>query len=164
MELYSHHELPLFSRHRQFMLQAIKLAGTAYERDEIPVGALIIHENRIIGKGYNQVEQLKDPSAHAEMIALSSACNTLQSKYLTGCTMYVTLEPCPMCASALVWAKLTRLVFATADPRAGAAGSIYNLVNDPRLNHSIDVIQGICEEECEQLLKKFFRNKRSQSP
>lgn len=163
MELYPNHKDPIFAFHRRYMTQALKLAFQAYDEDEIPVGAVIVHENRIIGKGYNQVEQLKDPSAHAEMIALSSACGTLQSKYLSGCTLYVTLEPCPMCATALVWAKLTRLVFATTDPRAGAAGSIYNLVNDSKLNHSIEVIHGICEQKSEELIKKFFRNKRSQS-
>lgn len=152
----------LFAIHQRFMQQALQLARLAYNEDEIPVGAVIVYENRIIGKGYNQVEKLKDPSAHAEMIALSSACATLQSKYLSECTLYVTLEPCPMCASALVWTKLRRLVFATADPKAGAAGSIYNITSDPRLNHSIDVIQGVCELESEQLLKDFFRNKRSQ--
>jgi len=103
--------------HQQFMLQALKLAEIAYNKGEVPVGAVVVHEGRIIGKGYNQVEMLKDPTAHAEMIAISSACATLNNKYLNDCTLYVTLEPCPMCAGALVWSKLKRVVFGALDEK-----------------------------------------------
>jgi tRNA(adenine34) deaminase len=110
------------------MLQALKLAEIAYNKGEVPVGSVVVHEGRIIGKGYNQVEMLKDPTAHAEMIAISSACATLNNKYLNGCTLYVTLEPCPMCAGALVWSKLKRVVFGALDEKAGACGTKFNIV------------------------------------
>ena len=104
------------------MMQAFRHAEIAYDNGEVPVGAVVVHENRIIGKGYNQVEMLQDSTAHAEMIAISAACSTLQNKYLGDCTLYVTLEPCPMCAGALVWSKIKRIVFGTMDEKAGACG------------------------------------------
>lgn len=142
------------------MMQAFRLAETAYEQGEIPVGAVIVHENRIIGKGYNQVEMLKDTTAHAEMIAVSAACSTLQNKYLSDCTMYVTLEPCPMCAGALIWSKIERIVFGALDEKAGACGSIFNIASNKKLNHRIELIQGIMEADCRYLLQEFFREKR----
>jgi tRNA(adenine34) deaminase len=146
--------------HQQFMLQALKLAEIAYNKGEVPVGSVVVHEGRIIGKGYNQVEMLKDPTAHAEMIAISSACATLNNKYLNGCTLYVTLEPCPMCAGALVWSKLKRVVFGALDEKAGACGTIFNVATNKSLNHQVEVIQGVLEQDAQFLLKQFFSEKR----
>jgi len=145
------------------MQKAFLLAEQAYEEKEIPVGALIVKGDRIIGKGYNQTERLKDATAHAEMLAISAACSTLESKYLEGCTLYVTLEPCAMCAGALVWSKIDRIVFGATDSKAGACGSIFNIAANRKLNHRIEIIQGIMEEDCEWLLKHFFEEKRSEN-
>lgn len=151
----------LFEKHNKYMYQALRQAQSAYDDDEVPVGAIIVHEGNIMAKAYNQVERLNDPTAHAEILAITSACATLGRKYLQDCTLYVTLEPCPMCAGALVWSKLSRLVFGAADTESGACGTVFNLAEQKKLNHQIEVIQGIREIECEELLKKFFRNKRS---
>ena len=144
------------------MQQALSLARTAASEGEVPVGAVIVCDGKVVGRGYNQVEKLKDPTAHAELIALTAACNTLGTKFLNGCTMYVTLEPCPMCAGALVWSRLDRLVFGATDARAGACGSIMNIVQNQALNHRLEVIQGIMDVESETLLKEFFRDKRKE--
>lgn len=152
---------PSIRQHQKFMLQAFKLAEQAYDEDEIPVGAIVVKDNRVIGKGYNQTERLKDATAHAEMLAISAACSTLESKYLTDCTLYVTLEPCPMCAGALVWSKLKRVVFGAPDAKGGACGSLFNLSNSDKLNHQVEVIQGVMEEDCKWILKRFFQEKRS---
>jgi len=146
--------------HRKFMAKALEEAKRAESEDEIPVGAVIVHENRIIGRGYNQVELLKDPTAHAEMLAISAACSTLNNKYLTDATLYVTLEPCPMCAGAIVWSKIKRVVFGAVDDKAGACGSLFNISTNKQLNHQAEVIQGVMEYESKELLKRFFRNKR----
>ncbi|CAN5261172.1 nucleoside deaminase [soil metagenome] len=148
------------SPHFKYMQEAYKLARIAYQNDEIPVGAVVVHENRIIGKGYNQVEMLGDPTAHAEMIAISSACTTLHNKYLLGCTLYVTLEPCVMCSGAIVWSKLDRVVFGAMDEKGGGAGTVFNLVSNNKLNHRAEIIQGVLEEECGALLNQFFNEKR----
>lgn len=143
------------------MMQALKQAEFAMEKNEVPVGAIVVHNERIVGKGYNQVELMNDPTAHAEMIALSAACSTLQNKYLKDCTLYVTLEPCPMCAGAIVWSKLTRVVFGAIDEQAGGCGSIFNIASNKKLNHQTEVIQGVLESECQKLLQTFFKNKRN---
>lgn len=142
------------------MRQALQLAEQAKDEDETPVGAVVVYEDRIIGRGYNQTEMLNDATAHAEMIAVTAACGTLQQKYLKDCTLYVTLEPCPMCAGALVWSKIDRIVFGAADANAGACGSVFNLAANKKLNHRIEIVQGVMENECSQLLKQFFRKKR----
>jgi tRNA(adenine34) deaminase len=154
--------LPIQQQMRIFMQQALSLARTAASEGEVPVGAVIVCDGKVVGRGYNQVEKLKDPTAHAELIALTAACNTLGTKFLNGCTMYVTLEPCPMCAGALVWSRLDRLVFGAPDARAGACGSIMNIVQNQALNHRLEVIQGIMDVESETLLKEFFRDKRKE--
>jgi len=154
--LNGHKENP----HYKYMRQALNLAKTAYNDNEVPVGALIVKDNQIVGKGFNQTEMLKDPTAHAEMIAISSACATLDSKYLTDCTLYVTLEPCPMCAGAIVWSKITRVVFGAMDPKAGSCGTLFNIASNKKLNSSAGVIHGIMEKECSDLLKKFFKERR----
>lgn len=146
--------------HQRFMLQAFLLAEKAYEEGEVPVGAVVVHNQAIIGKGYNQVERLNDPTAHAEMIAISAACDTLSNKYLSECTLYVTLEPCVMCSGAAVWSKLKRIVFGAMDEQAGGCGSRFNITDNKVLNHRVEIIQGVMEADCEHLLKNFFRNKR----
>lgn len=148
-------------KHQQYMQKAFLLAEQAYEEKEIPVGAIIVKQDRIIGKGYNQTERLKDATAHAEMLAISAACSTLDNKYLEGCTLYVTLEPCPMCAGALVWSKIDRIVFGATDSKSGACGSLFNLAANNKLNHQVEIIQGIMEQDCEWLLKQFFQEQRS---
>lgn len=153
-------DAPIWKQHQQFMAKALLLAEKAFEEDEVPIGAVIIHEGRIVGKGYNQVQKLNDPTAHAEMIAISAACATLQSKYLADCTLYVTLEPCPMCAGALVWSKIKTVVYGASDARAGSCGSVFNISANKHLNHQYEVIQGILEADCEHLLQRFFQKKR----
>lgn len=150
----------LMSHHDNFMREALKLAETAFLNDEVPVGAVVVHNNRIIGRGYNQVEMLCDPTAHAEMLALSAACTTLHEKYLRECTLYVTLEPCMMCAGAAVWSKLNRIVFGALDEKAGSCGTVFNLAANNKLNHQTEVMHGILERECSQILKRFFKSKR----
>ncbi len=144
----------------QFMLKAFHLAEKAFDEGEVPVGAVIVYENRIIGRGYNQVERLKDPTAHAEMIAISAACDTLSTKYLSECTMYVTLEPCAMCSGAVVWSKLKRVVFGALDDQAGGCGSLFNIAANKNLNHQTEIIHGVMEADCQFILKKFFESKR----
>lgn len=150
-------------QHQQFMQKAFLLAEQAYDEKEVPVGALVVKDNSIIGKGYNQTERLNDATAHAEMLAISAACSTLESKYLEDCTLYVTLEPCPMCAGALVWSKIKRIVFGAADSKGGACGSVFNLASNKKLNHQIEIIQGVMEQDCEWILKQFFRERRADS-
>ena len=142
------------------MLEAMKAAKTAEENGDVPIGAVIVHENQIIGRAYNQREQLKDPTAHAEIIALTQAAAFLESWRLSGCTMYVTLEPCSMCAGALVLGRLDRLVFGCDDPKAGACGSLYNIVQDERLNHRLEVTRRVLADECGKLLADFFHRRR----
>ncbi len=150
----------LWQPHQQFMQKAMLLAEEAKRKGEVPIGAVVVKDQQIIGKGYNQVETLKDPTAHAEMIAISAACETLGQKYLTGCTLYVTLEPCPMCSGALVWSKIDTIVFGATDPKSGGCGSLFNISTNKELNHQVSVIQGILELDCEFLLKDFFQSKR----
>lgn len=145
------------------MRKAFALAEQAADADEIPIGAVVVQNDQVIGRGYNQTEMLNDATAHAEMIALSAASATLENKYLQDCTLYVTLEPCPMCTGALVWTKIKRIVFGAADPKSGGCGSVFNLSSNNKLNHKIEVIQGVMEQDCEWLLKQFFARKRSSS-
>jgi tRNA(adenine34) deaminase len=149
------------TRHEQWMQLALREAQKAFEADEVPVGALVVYKDKIIGKGFNQIERLQDPTAHAEMIAITAAADYLKSRRLEGCTLYVTLEPCPMCASAVVLARIPTLVFGAYDPKAGACGTLYNIVQDKRLNHQPHVIGGVCDRESEELLKKFFGRVRT---
>jgi len=150
----------LWNTHQQHMAKALMLAEDAASNGEVPIGAIVVKDNLIIGKGFNQVEQLNDPTAHAEMIAISAACETLGNKYLKGCSLYVTLEPCPMCSGAMVWSKLDRVVYGASDPKSGGCGSLFNVSTNKNLNHQVEVIQGILEADCEYLLKKFFQSKR----
>lgn len=149
-------------KHLRFMQQAFFLAEQAYEEKEVPVGAIVVKNDHIIGKGYNQTERLNDPTAHAEMLAISAACSTLGQKYLQDCTLYVTLEPCPMCTGALVWSKIDQVVIGALDAKAGSCGSVHNLAESDKLNHQVDVMHGFMEEDCEWILKKFFQERRSE--
>lgn len=144
----------------EHMAEALRQAMTALEDDEVPVGAVIVQDGRVIGRAHNQRERLGDPTAHAEMIAITQAAEHVGNWRLEGCTMYVTLEPCPMCAGAIVLARLPRLVFGARDPKAGAVGSIYDIPRDPKLNHTVDVTGGVLEQECGDILTEFFRRKR----
>jgi tRNA(adenine34) deaminase len=144
------------TNHEQWMHYALKEARKAYKENEVPVGAVVVFENKIIGKGYNQIERLQDPTAHAEMIAITAAANHLKSRRLADCSLYVTLEPCPMCAGAIVQARIPTLVFGSYDPKAGSCGTLFNLVQDKRLNHRVHVIAGVCDKESEELLRGFF--------
>jgi tRNA(adenine34) deaminase len=146
---------------RRWMKSALAEAQRALDAGEVPVGALVVREGLVVGRGRNMVEQLRDPTAHAEMIALTAACETLGQKYLTDCTLYVTLEPCPMCAGAIVWAKLRRVVFGAFDEKAGAAGTLYNLLQDPRLNHQTEILSGVEQDASAALLREFFQKKRA---
>ncbi|WP_054684290.1 tRNA adenosine(34) deaminase TadA [Rhodothermus marinus] len=152
----------LLEGHRRWMEAALREAEQAFEEGEVPVGAVVVKDDRIVGRGHNRVEQLKDPTAHAEMLAITAACATLDTKYLRGCTLYVTLEPCPMCAGAIVWARLDRVVFGAFDEKAGAASTLYNILQDPRLNHRVEVISGVEAERAAALLQRFFRERRAE--
>ncbi|MBN2281263.1 MAG: nucleoside deaminase [Candidatus Marinimicrobia bacterium] len=148
--------------HDYYMQFALKEAEKAWEAGEIPVGAVIIHEGEIIGKGFNQREMLKDPTAHAEMIAISSAAENLGDWRLENCTLYVTLEPCPMCTGAILNARIPKVVFGAYDDEAGMCGSVENLCDQNLLNHKSIIVGGILEEQCEILLKSFFSKVRNQ--
>jgi tRNA(adenine34) deaminase len=141
----------------RFMRQALAEAGNAAESADVPIGCVIVRDGRIIGRGFNQRELLQDPTAHAEILAITAAASEVGSWRLERCTLYVTLEPCPMCAGAIVLARLPRLVFGAADPKAGACGSLMNLAHDPRLNHRVDITQGILADECGEKLRSFFQ-------
>ena len=148
------------SQHQRWMQMAIELAMQAAREDEVPVGAVIVHENRAIGAAYNQREMLHDPTAHAEMIAITQAAEAIGDWRLENCTLYVTLEPCPMCAGAIVQARVGRVVYAATDPLAGAAGSVFNVLASPHLNHRPVVQGGVLAEEASSMLKSFFRARR----
>lgn len=145
-----------------FMKEALKEANKAYEINEVPIGAVIVRNGEIVGRGYNQKETLKDATLHAEISAIRDACKNLGGWRLPGCTMYVTLEPCAMCAGALVNARVENLVVGTRDLKTGACGSVLNIVQMEKLNHQIDVQFGMLEEECTSLIKKFFSELRKQ--
>jgi tRNA(adenine34) deaminase len=143
------------------MEEALRLAGRAGEAGEVPVGAVIVKDGRVLGRAHNQVETLHDATAHAEMIAITQAAEALENWRLEGAEIYVTLEPCPMCAGALVLSRVARIVYGTDDPVAGACGSVFNIVDEKRLNHRIPVVKGVLRDRCSSLLKEFFRNRRN---
>ncbi len=144
----------------QGMRAALREAAAAAERDEVPVGAVVVHQGMVIGRGHNQVETLHDATAHAEILAIGAASDALQSWRLAECTLYVTLEPCAMCAGAMVLARLGRLVYAARDPKAGACGSVLDVIGEERLNHRVEVKPGVLADEASVLLKEFFARKR----
>ena len=147
----------------RFMFAALQEAEKALEENEVPVGAVVVKENKIIGRGYNQVEKLKDATAHAEMIALTAAANHLGNWRLSECSIYVTLEPCAMCTGALLASRIKELYFAAFDPKFGACGSVYNLAEDGKTNHKINVYSGIYAEESKKLLEEFFNKLKNQT-
>jgi len=147
----------------RYMRMAIDAAHIAEENGDVPIGAVIVYENQIIGRAYNQREQLTDPTAHAEIIALTQAATFMETWRLHECTIYVTLEPCPMCAGALVLARLDRLVFGCEDPKTGACGSLYDIVRDTRLNHRLEVTSGVLADDCAKVLRDFFARRRSKT-
>ena len=142
------------------MLEALKEAARAAEEGEVPVGAVVVKDGQIIARAHNTVEAARRSSAHAEMLALEAAEEALGAKWLTGATMYVTLEPCSMCAGAMVLARIERLVIGADDPKTGACGSLYDIAGGGKLNHSIEITRGVLKDECSAVLKEFFRQKR----
>ena len=146
--------------HEAFMRLALAQAQLAFDAGEIPIGAVIVKDGRVVGRGYNSTETDKDPTCHAEIKAIRDAAKTLGGWRLPGCDMYVTTEPCAMCAGAIVLARIEHLYIGTMDPKAGACGSLRTIPNDPRLNHQAEIVTGVLQPECEQILKEFFRRLR----
>lgn len=146
--------------YEKFMRLALQEAERALAEDEVPIGAVMIHDDRVIASAHNQREQLRDPTAHAEMIAITQAAASLNSWRLEQCTLYVTLEPCSMCAGAIVLARIPRVVYGAADPKAGAVQSLYQLLSDSRLNHRAELVSGVLADQCGGLLSRFFEDKR----
>jgi tRNA(adenine34) deaminase len=144
----------------QYMRLALDEALAAADEDEVPIGAVIVRGGAVIGRGHNQRERLADPTAHAEMIAITAAAESLRDWRLIDCTMYVTLEPCLMCAGAILQARLPRLVYGVEDPKAGACGTLYNVIDDERLNHRVECAAGVLAADCRDLLQHFFEKKR----
>ncbi len=142
------------------MYSALKEAEIAFEENEVPIGAVVVHNNKIIGKGRNRVQQLKDPTAHAEILAITAAANYLKSKYLTDCDLYVTVEPCLMCSGAILLSHLKTVYYSIEEPKLGACGSVYNVIEKNKYNHAIKIYGGIYAEESKNLMKSFFLKKR----
>jgi len=147
-------------KHKKFMQEALKEAGRAFDLEEVPVGAVIVYKGRIIGRAHNQIKLLKDPTAHAEMIAITQAASFLRNERLKDCDMYATIESCSMCAGALVLSRIRTLYFAAADPKTGAAGSVFNILNNKKLNHRVRIKSGILKDDSSALIKEFFKRKR----
>lgn len=148
---------------KKYMQQAIQLALQAQAQGEVPIGALLVKDDKIVAQAYNLRENNQDATAHAELMVIQAACKQLNSWRLTGCTLYVTLEPCVMCAGALVLSRVERVVYGALDPKAGAVHSLFNILTHPLLNHQIEVQGGVCEAECRQLLKNFFQQRRQEN-
>lgn len=147
--------------HERWMRHALDQAQQAFEEGEVPVGALVLHGERVVAEAHNQREALKDPTAHAEMIAITQAAEGLGTWRLSECILYVTLEPCPMCAGAIVQARIPRVIYGTTDPKAGACHTLYQITSDPRLNHRATVLGGVLKEECRAVLQEFFAAQRA---
>ncbi|GAI81698.1 unnamed protein product [marine sediment metagenome] len=145
-----------------FLRLALREAQRAFKAGEVPIGAVVVQGKIVIGRGFNQREALHDPTAHAEILAITAAANHLGDWRLSGCTLYVTKEPCPMCAGAIVNSRLERLVFGAWDEQAGCCGSLYQLCRDPRFNHQVEVVGGVMETECRSLLQEFFQRRREE--
>lgn len=147
----------------KFMQEALAEARNAFEEDEVPIGAIVVYKGMVIGRGHNQIERLRDPTAHAEMLAITSAVNSLNTKWLNGASLYVTIEPCSMCAGALVLARVKNLIYGADDLKTGGCGSVTNIINNKGLNHRIKVHKGILGKECANLLTEFFKGKRQRN-
>ena len=146
----------------EYMLEALKEANAAAAEGEVPIGAVIVRGGEIIARAHNRTEQDKDPTSHAEILAIRAAAARLGGWRLPGCSMYVTVEPCSMCAGAIVWSRIERLYIGAMDPKAGACGSLYNIPSDSRLNHNVEIETGLMGEECSRLMKDFFRKLRTE--
>ena len=146
--------------HEHFMRLALSEAEAAFAENEVPIGAVIVHGDRVIAAAHNQREQLRDPTAHAEMVAITQAAEALSSWRLIDCTLYVTLEPCPMCAGAIVQARIPLVVYGASDPKAGAVATLYQLLSDRRLNHQAQIVPGVLGQQCGSLLTRFFEAQR----
>ena len=146
--------------HEFYMQEALKEAVKAFDANEVPVGAIIVHKGEIIGRAHNQIKILKDPTAHAEIIAITQATNFLQNERLTGCVMYSTLEPCSMCAGAMVLSRIKGLIYAAKDPKTGAHDSVFKILGNSKLNHRVKVKKGVLESQSSSLIKEFFQKKR----
>ena len=147
--------------HSHFMQQAYQQAQAAAQMDEVPVGAVVVRDQQIIGAAHNMSRQLRDPTAHAEMMAITQAAESVGDWRLEGCTMYVTLEPCIMCAGAILQARIPQIVFAASEPKGGGVASMYQLLSDDRLNHQSEIIGGVLDTQCGQILTEFFSRKRA---
>ena len=145
---------------KKWMQVALQEARLALKKKEVPVGAVVVYQGKIIGRGHNQTESLKDPTAHAEILAIGAAANYLNSSRLSEAALYVTLEPCPMCAGAIILSRIKKLVFGAYDPKSGACSSLYNLVQDKRLNHQVEVKPEVLKDDCSTLLQTFFKELR----
>ena len=145
-----------------YMQEALKEAQRAFDEEEVPIGAVIVHQGRLVARAYNQTRRLKDPTAHAEMIAITQAANALQDERLAACRLYVTIEPCTMCAGAMVWSRIARLIYGAADPKAGACGSVLNVPANERLNHHVEVTAGVAVDAAGALMTDFFERLRRQ--
>lgn len=148
---------------KEYMALALAEAAKAAAIGEIPIGAIIVHEGQVIARGHNMREQWHDATAHAEIIVIKEACEKLQRWRLSGCTLYVTVEPCPMCSGAIVNSRLERVVYGCPDVKAGGAESIFNIINNPNLNHCAQVVSGVLDEECAQIMKDFFKGRRAEN-
>ena len=146
--------------HEHYMKMALQEAQQAFDEDEVPIGAVIVHDDRVIARAHNQREQLHDPTAHAEMIAITQAAEARGTWRLDDCTLYVTLEPCPMCAGAIVQARIPTVVYGAADPKAGAVHTLYRLLDDSRLNHRCLIVSGVLAQRCGEILTRFFQQQR----
>lgn len=152
--------LDLSQLDQHYMREAFKQAKRAGDAGEVPIGAVIVHQNQIIARAYNQVELLRDPTAHAEMIAITQAADHLKNERLLDTWIYTTIEPCAMCAGAMVLARISRLVYGASDPKAGACGSVINVVRTGKLNHQLEITRGVLEEECRLMIQAFFQERR----
>ena len=144
----------------EYMKQALVEARKAFDEDEIPIGAVIVCKGRIIARAHNLTETLNDVTAHAEMLAITAAATNIGGKYLNDCTLYVTVEPCPMCAGAIVQARIPKVVFGTRNSKAGCAGSVLDVLNEPKLNHQVEIEEGILQPQCSEIMKRFFKRFR----
>ncbi len=143
-----------------YMKEALKAAGEAYDAGEVPIGAVIVHDGEIIGRGFNRRNTEGNPLCHAEIIAINEAAHFMGDWRIEECTMYVTVEPCPMCAGAIVQARIPRVVYGAKNPKAGCAGSVLDVLNEPKLNHQVDVTEGVLKDECAAMMKEFFKRFR----
>ena len=150
------------TNHETYMQKALKEAEAAFERDEVPVGCVIVHKGEVIARAHNQIKMLKDPTAHAEMIAITQAAAYLKNERLNGCDIYATIEPCPMRAGAMVLARVKNLFYAAKDPKSGAASSVVDILQNNNLNHRVKVTPGILKDESRSLIQEFFKKKRSE--